>query len=86
MGNCKRDRTVTFAKPRTKLDPEGRSLRHEERPGAEAEDNKRDRDALLPAHAQTNFLLGMAQTSTGVMRPMMVAIASGVAQAMLNPV
>ena len=70
----------------TKLDPEGGPLRHEERPGAEAEDNKRDRDALLPAHAQTNFLLGMAQTSTGVMRPMMVAIASGVAQAMLNPV
>jgi hypothetical protein len=31
-------------------------------------------------------LLGMAQTSTGVTRPMMVAMVSGVAQAMLNPV
>jgi hypothetical protein len=31
-------------------------------------------------------LLGMAQTSTGVTRPMMVATVSGVAQGSCNPV
>ena len=56
------------------------------RPGPEAEKHHRDRNALLPAHAQANFLLGMAQTSTGVTRPMMVAMVSGVAQGSCNPV
>ena len=68
------------------LDPEVGPLRHEECSGAEAEEHHHDRNALLPAHAQATFLLGMAQTSTGVTRPMMVAMVSGVAQAMLNPV
>ncbi len=61
-------------------------MRQEERPGPEAEEHHRNRDALLPVHAQTNFLFGMAQTSTGVMSPMMVAMVSGVAQGSCNPV
>ncbi|MEI8180157.1 hypothetical protein, partial [Aestuariivirga sp.] len=52
-------------------------MRHEERPGSEAEEHYRNHNALLPAHAQATFLLGMAQTSTGVMRPMIVAMVSG---------
>jgi hypothetical protein len=41
-----------------KLDPEGGPLRHETRPGAKADEHHRNRDALLPARAQANFLLG----------------------------
>ena len=49
-------------------------MRHEECPGSKAKKHHRDRNALLPAHAQANFLLGMAQTSTGVTRPIIVAM------------
>ncbi|WP_336911474.1 hypothetical protein [Aestuariivirga sp.] len=58
----------------SELDPEGRSLRHETRPGAKANEHHRNRNALLPVHAQAAFLLGMAQTSTGVTRPMMTQL------------
>jgi len=37
-------------KPKSELEPEGGTLRHEKRPGAEAEEHHRDRNALLPAH------------------------------------
>jgi len=60
-----------------KLDPEGGPLRHEKCPGPKADKHHRDRNTLLPVHAHATFLLGMAQTSTGVMRPMMVAMVSG---------
>ena len=35
------------------------------RNGPEAEEHHRDRNDLLPVHAQTTFLLGMAQTNMG---------------------
>jgi len=73
-----RQRQQRLRQPEPELDPEGGPLRHEERPGPKAEEHHRDRNALLPAHAQATFLLGMAQTSTGVLRPMMVAMVSGV--------
>jgi len=53
---------------------EGGPLRHEKRPGPKAEKHHRDRNAFLPGHAQATFLFGMAQTSTGVRRPIMVAM------------
>jgi hypothetical protein len=59
-----------------KFEPKGGPLRHEERPGPKAEKHHRDRNALLPSHLSATFLLGMAQTSTGVTRPMMVAMVS----------
>jgi hypothetical protein len=57
-------------------------LPNEKRPGSKAEQHNGNSNALLPTHAQAAFLLGMAQTSIGVMSPMIVAILSGVAQAM----
>ena len=62
--------------PPRELDPEVGSLRHEKCPGPEAEKHHCNRNALLPAHAQDTFLLGTAQTSTGVTRPMMAAMVS----------
>ena len=41
-----------------------------------------DRNAFLPGH----FLLGIAQTSTGVIRPMMVETVSAEIQLVLRPV
>ena len=76
-----RQRQQRLRQPEPELDPEGGPLRHEKRPGAEAKEHYRNRNALLLAHAQTNFLLGMAQTRTGVMRATMMAIVSGAATA-----
>ena len=81
-----RQRKQSPPDPRSKFEPEGGTLRHEQNPGPKAEEHDCDRNALLPTHAQATFLLGMAHTSTGMMRPMIVATGSGVAQAMLNPV
>ncbi len=81
-----RQRQQRLDQPLAKLNPERGPLCHEERPGPKAKEHDRNCNTLLPAHAQTNFLLGMAQTSTGVMRPMMVAMVSGVAQDSCNPV
>ena len=81
-----RQREQRFTQSLTKLVPRGQPLPNEKRPGAKAEDNNRDRNALLPTHARATFLLGMAQTRTGVTRPMMVAMVSGVAQGSCNPV
>ena len=61
-------RQQRLAKPRAELNPEGGPLRHKERSSPKAEEHHRDRNALLPAHAQPTFLLGMPQTSTGVAR------------------
>ncbi len=56
-------------------------MRHEERTSPKAEEHHGKSNALLPAHDQAIFLLGMAKTSTGVTRPMMVTIVSGSAAA-----
>ena len=75
-------REQRFTQSLTKLVPRGQPLPNEKRPGSKAEEDHRHRNALLPTHAQATFLLGMTQTSIGVMSPMIVAILSGVAQAM----
>ena len=79
-----RQRQQRLAGLLAELDPKGGPWRHEERPGAKAEEHDLNRNALLPTNAQTTFLLGMAQTNTVVMRPMIVAMMSGTAQVMLN--
>ena len=72
-----RQRKQRLAQPWHERDPEGGPLRHQERPGPKVEEHHGNSNALLPAHAQGTFLLGTAQTSTGVMSPMMVAMVSG---------
>ena len=75
-------RNEAFKKPRAELNPEGGALRGQKRAGAKPGDDHSDRNALLPCH----FLLGMAQTKTGVIKPMMVATVSAEIHDRLKPV
>lgn len=65
---CADRRPEPLTQTNTKLDPERRTLGEQESSCAQPKKNDNRRYGFLPSH----FLLGIAQTSTGVIRPTMV--------------